>query len=385
MITIWKTPIVATVEQVLKDLKLQLYGAGLLKEIKNTGSDLMCTCPFHANGKEHNPSCGVLLQQKVTKDKTYEAGTVHCYTCGYTADLPQFVADLLGLSSPVEGFKWLVNQYNYQTEERELPDLDMYRGSTAKSSVLEESLVKQYTQNLLQSEEACRYLHKRRIANWVLEAYELGFDPEDKTVLFPVRGMDGKVIFYKGRSIAGKHFYNAKEVDKTSVVFGLWEILNGSFSWGTSDQIEEVWITESEIDALSLISYGVPAVGVKDGETDYDFPIYEVHKLDVDGSGRDRTCLCKGESCEFCKSGNKPQLRMFLQMINKDEKDKDKQVQLWERGLTDIKNLIGLAGEYGDLEECVTPLEVGSVRRVQVKKGDTREVHHFRVLEELKA
>lgn len=37
------------------------------------------------------------------------------------------------------------------------------------------------------------------------------------------------------------------------------------------------------------------------------------------------------------------------------------------------------------LEECVTPLEVGSVRRVQVKKGDTREVHHFRVLEELKA
>lgn len=260
MITIWKTPIVATVEQVLKDLKLQLYGAGLLKEIKNTGSDLMCTCPFHANGKEHNPSCGVLLQQKVTKDKTYEAGTVHCYTCGYTADLPQFVADLLGLSSPVEGFKWLVNQYNYQTEERELPDLDMYRGSTAKSSVLEESLVKQYTQNLLQSEEACRYLHKRRIANRVLEAYELGFDPEDKTVLFPVRGMDGKVIFYKGRSIAGKHFYNAKEVDKTSVVFGLWEILNGSFSWGTSDQIEEVWITESEIDALSLISYGVPAV-----------------------------------------------------------------------------------------------------------------------------
>lgn len=101
MITIWKTPIVATVEQVLKDLKLQLYGAGLLKEIKNTGSDLMCTCPFHAHGKEHNPSCGVLLQQKVTKDKTYEAGTVHCYTCGYTADLPQFVADLLGLSSPV--------------------------------------------------------------------------------------------------------------------------------------------------------------------------------------------------------------------------------------------------------------------------------------------
>ena len=69
----------------------------------------------------------------------------------------------------------------------------------------------------------------------------------------------------------------------------------------------------------------------------------------MDGSGRDRTVLCKGEGCELCKGGNKPNLRMFLQMINLDEKDKDKQVQIWERGLNDIKNMLGIAGEYGDL------------------------------------
>ena len=28
---------------------------------------------------------------------------------------------------------------------------------------------------------------------------------------------------------------------------------------------------------------------------------------------------------------------MFLQMVNLDEKDKEKQLQLWERGITDIK------------------------------------------------
>jgi hypothetical protein len=42
---------------------------------------------------------------------------------------------------------------------------------------------------------------------------------------------------------------------------------------------------------------------------------------------------------------------MFLQMVNLDEKDKDKQLQLWERGLTDIKQLLGLTGEYGDLTQ----------------------------------
>lgn len=87
------------------------------------------------------------------------------------------------------------------------------------------------------------------------------------------------------------------------------------------------------------------------GEPKYDFPIYEVHKLDVDGSGRDRTVLCKGELCELCKAGNKPSLRMFLQMINLDEKDPDKQLQLWERGLTDIKTMLGLTEEYGDLTQ----------------------------------
>ena len=94
-------------------------------------------------------------------------------------------------------------------------------------------------------------------------------------------------------------------------------------------------------------------VGVEDGtgEPKYDFPIYEVHKLDVDNSGRDRTVLCKGEQCEICRAGSKPQLRMFLQMINKDEQDKDKQVQLWERGITDIRAMLGLTGEYGDLTQ----------------------------------
>lgn len=86
-----------------------------------------------------------------------------------------------------------------------------------------------------------------------------------------------------------------------------------------------------------------------DGQPKYDLDVLEVHKMDVDGSGRDRTILCKGENCEICKAGHKPSLRMFLQMINLDEKDKEKQLQLWERGITDIKAILGLIEEYGDL------------------------------------
>ena len=119
---------------------------------------------------------------------------------------------------------------------------------------------------------------------------------------------------------------------------------NGGFSKTGWFQLKD----DGDTATVRLLHKG--QVGTEEnGEPKYDFPIYEVHKQEVDRTGRDRTDLCKGEGCELCKSGNKPALRMFLQMINKDEKDKDKQVQLWERGITDIKNLIGLAGEYGDL------------------------------------
>lgn len=119
---------------------------------------------------------------------------------------------------------------------------------------------------------------------------------------------------------------------------------NGSFSKTGWFQLKD----DGDTAVVRLLHKG--QVGTEEtGEPKYDFPIYEVHKLDVDGSGRDRTVLCKGENCELCKSGNKPSLRLFLQMVNKDEQDKDKQTQLWERGLVDIKNMLGLTEEYGDL------------------------------------
>lgn len=119
---------------------------------------------------------------------------------------------------------------------------------------------------------------------------------------------------------------------------------NGGFSKTGWFQLKD----DGDTATVRLLHKG--EVGTEEnGEPKYDFDILEVHKMDIDGSGKDRTILCKGEGCEVCKSGNKPSLRMFLQLVNRDEKDVDKQLQLWERGLTDIKAFLGLSGEYGDL------------------------------------
>lgn len=122
---------------------------------------------------------------------------------------------------------------------------------------------------------------------------------------------------------------------------------NGNFNKTGWFQLKD----DGDTATVRLMHKGIVGTEAGTGEPLYDFPIYEVHKLDVDSSGKQRTVLCKGESCEICRAGNKPSLRMFLQMVNLDEKDKDKQVQLWERGLTDIKQMLGLTGEYGDLTQ----------------------------------
>lgn len=261
MITVWNTPVVATVEQIIADLKLEVYEAGLLKDINNTGSDLMCTCPFHKGGHERKPSCGVLLRDRVTEGRRYEAGTVHCYTCGYTADLPQFIADLLGLEDKVAGYRWLVSKYTYTANERPPLELNFYRGTENRLALMEADSVASFHSSMKSNLEAVRYLERRKIKEWVAERYQIGYDTSDRTILFPVKDLSGNVVFYKGRSIQGKHFYNAKDIDKTSNIYGLYEVMEAYRRREITAQTK-IWITESEIDALTLIGQGEWAVAI---------------------------------------------------------------------------------------------------------------------------
>ena len=153
---------------------------------------------------------------------------------------------------------------------------------------------------------------------------------------------------------------------------GLQALLNkydngGNFSKTGWFQLKD----DGDTATVRLLHKGQVGVEAGTGEPKYDFPIYEVHKLDVDGSGKERTVLCKGEGCELCKAGNKPSLRMFLQMVNLSEEDKDKQLQLWERGLNDIKVMLGLTTEYGDL----TKRNIKIVR--SGAKGSTKTTYQY--------
>lgn len=78
---------------------------------------------------------------------------------------------------------------------------------------------------------------------------------------------------------------------------------------------------------------------------DKSLEVYEVHKIEIDGFQKPVRCL--GEGCPACLSGNKPQLRIWLSFYNLETE----QVELWERGINDIKLILGIIGENGNLNE----------------------------------
>jgi hypothetical protein len=77
-----------------------------------------------------------------------------------------------------------------------------------------------------------------------------------------------------------------------------------------------------------------------------DLNVYVVHKVKI--NDKDRWVECTGdETCPLCMAGSRPQLKMFLLLVDRT----DGQIKLWERGQKFIPTMINLIKEYGNLDE----------------------------------
>lgn len=103
--------------------------------------------------------------------------------------------------------------------------------------------------------------------------------------------------------------------------------------------------------------------------TKEELDIYVVHEVMVNGKKRWVECL-QGD-CPLCKSGNRPALKLFLQLYDYT----DKKVKTWERGQKSIPDILALFNRYGG----------GGKRRFEIerhgKKGDTATTYQFFALD----
>ena len=73
----------------------KLEELGYVRLSRVTGDYYTVYCPFHKDGQERKPSCGVLLHDVYKNRQRYPAGMWHCFTCGHAKNMVASVSDIL--------------------------------------------------------------------------------------------------------------------------------------------------------------------------------------------------------------------------------------------------------------------------------------------------
>lgn len=251
------------------DLLHMLADNGLIRLGKVTGDWHTIHCPFHKDGQERKPSCGVLLRDQYRNRQRWQAGTFHCFTCGTVKTfkegvmyiLQTYCKDLEVRSKIVA----LLDSDDLITEDLLVPK-NMMDAVTNAFAIEQIQNMIQTTQTFVSEEELAGYrytvpyMYERRLTDDIIEEYDVGVDmnwvpPGRKKpvpcLTFPVRDIQGRTLFIYRRSIEGK-FFNAPEgVNKP--VYGLDRVPKGCKS---------LLICESIINALTARAMGYCAVAL---------------------------------------------------------------------------------------------------------------------------
>lgn len=230
------------IKDILTELKKILIN-GKLRDIRYDSDNVRITCPIHKDGYENKPSCDIYVGDS---DKVIW-GTYHCFTCGAKGQLFDFIAE--AADKDVNwAKKWLKENFTEQETESGsliLEDAIILKSNKNKDTYLSESTLDQY-------QSWHPYLQKRKLSREICKKFDVKYDPKSDCVVFPVRDIKGRLKFLTKRSVSSKKFIIDKDADKD--VYLLYDIVNNN--------IREVYVCESQINALTLQSWGYPAVAL---------------------------------------------------------------------------------------------------------------------------
>lgn len=214
---------------------------GYFKDIEDYGDNqFMVTCPIHKGGLETTPSMGINLDK----------GAYNCFGCGEHGSLIDLVkkyvknADLTEAEYGTQRNAKVVVPEKRQTYNDVLDEKCLYMDATFTMTQT----------NSHPTINGLKYLkHVRGINLHMIRMFDIGGDKNN--VFFFTKDLSGDVVMYKSRNLKSKMFRNVKGATKDDVFFGMYEFFHyGLVNW--------VILVESEIDALSLWSIGIPALAI---------------------------------------------------------------------------------------------------------------------------
>lgn len=241
------------IKSILSDLKSILLN-GKLKDIRYRSDNVRVTCPVHKDGYENKPSCDIYVGD--SPDVIW--GTTHCFTCGFKGQLFDFIAEASDKSVDWAK-KWLKDNFTEQIITSEILAIDepiiLGNKKTVRKYIAEKELDNYQSWH--------PYMQKRHLSRDICKEYDVKYDPKSDCIIFPVRDLSGKIKFITKRSVSSKKFIIDKDIEKE--VYLLYNIINKG--------IKEVYVCESQINALTLLSWGYPAIALLGTGSDYQYSL----------------------------------------------------------------------------------------------------------------
>ena len=248
MIFVEGVMVFSDVYSILKKLQHELHtlGISLLAEIKppKDNQDIVLTCPYHKHGQEHKPAGCVATIQK----RHVDAGTFYCFSCKKTATLQEMISHCFGKhDGGAFGKQWLCDNFSVSGDRSKAFNVPK-REQTVK-------LVGKVEQSELESYRWIHpYLYKRGMTDELIEMFDLGYDKVTQTVTFPIKDINGNVLFVAKRSVNTKRFYLPKDLDKP-----LCYLYEAKKYYPDS---KELYICESLLNSLTCFKFNLPCVAL---------------------------------------------------------------------------------------------------------------------------
>ena len=237
-----KNKVITTpIDIILKKLRSELNNNKLRDIEDEYCGDVNITCPRHKNGLESNPSCKVNTKQD---HPDVEYGKCHCFTCGYIATLPQLIGFCFNEDESF-GKEWLLERFGSDASDDylQLPEIELPKRH--KKLAVSDNRLNQM-----------RYYHpymwQRKLSKEIVDKFQVGYDAQKQMISFPVWDDQGRLAMITYRSVNDKRFYIDKDAEKP--VYLLNFIKN--------EGITRVYVCESQINALTLWSWGYPAIAL---------------------------------------------------------------------------------------------------------------------------
>ena len=239
---------------ILEKLKIDSKKFNLLSEMRESGDELIVTCPYHANGREKHPSGGFLNTRNNSK---IQFGFFHCFACNHSSSLPQLVADFFD-SDLETGKEWLYDNFGGDVVSNVLNDPIELNKPKAATTSLNENILKEF--NYYHP-----YMWQRKLTKGVVDTFKVGYDHVRNAITFPVWDEKNNLKFITARSVTSKKFWIPKEIDKRHILY----LLN----FAINQNVPMVGITEAQIDALTCWGYNFPCCATLGGISDEQIEI----------------------------------------------------------------------------------------------------------------